>query len=87
MGSERNLAVSLHSIRLATNNFCEGMILGEGGEATVFRGVSPNGGKPWAVKRLKERADPKYFIREVSSEWLTFISSLRKGNAAVCLTF
>ena len=65
MGSERNLVIPLQTIRVATNNFCEATKLGEGGEATVFRGVSPIGGKAWAVKRLKEGADPKYFYREV----------------------
>ncbi|GJP37626.1 hypothetical protein CLOM_g22068, partial [Closterium sp. NIES-68] len=43
---------SLDMLREATGNWAEENVLGEGGFAVVYQGVSPTTGQMWAVKRI-----------------------------------
>ncbi|KAE8777861.1 putative serine/threonine-protein kinase receptor [Hordeum vulgare] len=80
-----SLLLDLSTLRVATNDFSEGNMLGEGGFGMVHKGVLPDG-KQIAVKRLCQSS--RQGIGELKSE-LVLVAKLRHRNLVsligVCL--
>ncbi|KAE8812770.1 putative serine/threonine-protein kinase receptor [Hordeum vulgare] len=80
-----SLLLNLSTLRVATNDFGEGNMLGKGGFGMVYKGVLPDG-KQIAAKRLSQSS--RQGIGELKSE-LVLVAKLRHRNlvslVGVCL--